>query len=269
MRQRTQAMFAAVLALLAAPPLLAQPTDLPIPAATTDQYPPGVSVRQTRSGPVYADARGRTLYGMDLRTLIRWSPNPALHCQGECAELWEPLLAPPGAMVNLSYPLGGGAAARTAPPGFVLPQTAPDWTVIAGPAGPQWVYKGWHMVFTRKGDRPGSTAFEGAENKVWNTLKFVPPRPSVVAPPGIAPVFANGAYVLADREGRALFTGTCAHHCEGWAPLAAPMASRGLGDWTVALAGDTAQWSWKGSKVYVSQEADPMSIPKGGKALRP
>ena len=35
-----------VLALLAATPALAQPADLPIPAATTSEYPPGVTVRQ-------------------------------------------------------------------------------------------------------------------------------------------------------------------------------------------------------------------------------
>jgi predicted lipoprotein with Yx(FWY)xxD motif len=249
--------------------LRAQPVDLPIPAASATELPPGVTIRRTAAGPVYADARGRTLYGMDMRTLIRWSPNPALHCQDTCAAQWEPVLAPAEAKVNIAFPRGGGAASRTAPPGFVLPQTAPDWTVIAGAQGPQWVYKGWHMVFVRKGDRPGSTAFDGAENLTWNTLKYVPPRPTIAAPPGVTTVFASGAYHLADREGRVLFTGDCGKSCEGWTPLAAPMASLGLGEWTVDLAHDTPQWSWRGNRVFVSRDADPVSVPRKGKVMRP
>ena len=72
----------------------AQPVDLPIPAATTSEYPPGVSVKQTKAGPVYVDAKGRTLYGMDMRVLIRWAPDPSKYCKEACAETWAPLLAP-------------------------------------------------------------------------------------------------------------------------------------------------------------------------------
>ena len=261
----------------------AQPADLPIPVATTSDYPPGVSVRQTRSGPVYADARGRTLYGMDLRTLLRWSPDPSQHCQADCAQQWEPMLAPAEAKVNIAFPRGfGGPPAQRAvgsparppgppplPPGFVAPQSAPDWTVISGPQGPQWVYKGWHMVFARKSDRPGWAAFEGAESKTWNTLKFVPPVPKLVAPANVTTLYANGAYQLANRDGRALFTGNCTAPCTGWAPLSAPMASHGLGEWSVSLAGDSPQWRWRGKPVYVSQDADLLAIPKAGKVLRP
>lgn len=273
----------ALLAALPAPALLAQPADLPIPAATTSDYPPGVSVRQTSAGAVYADKRGRTLYGMDMRTLVRWSPDASQHCQADCAALWEPLLAPAAATVNIAFPRGfGGPPAQRRPgapprppgppplpPGFVAPQSAPDWTVIAGPQGPQWAYKGWHMVFTRKGDRPGSTAHDGADDRTWNTLKHVPPVPRVIAPAGISTLFAGGGYLLADSSGRALFTGQCAAACTGWQALAAPMASRGLGAWAVDLAGNSPQWSWRGKPVYVSQETNPLAVPKNGKVLRP
>ena len=60
--------------------------------------------------------------------------------------------------------------------------------MIAGPAGPQWVYKGWHTVYVRNGDGCASTRFDGAENQTWNTLKFVPPMPVVEAPAGIRAV---------------------------------------------------------------------------------
>ena len=187
--------MAVALALLAPVCALAQPADLPIPPATTDHYPPGVAVRQTAAGPVYADAAGHTLYGMDMRTLVRWSPDPAQFCQSECAANWEPMLAPAEAKPNVVFPRGFGNRPRgnmnAVPTGFIAPQTAPDWTIIAGPQGPQWVYKGWHMVFARKGEVPGQAGFDGADQRSWNTLKFVPPVPKLTTPANVAPVFVS------------------------------------------------------------------------------
>lgn len=268
---------AALLALaLTGTPVLAQPADLPIPPATTSEYPAGVKVIKTPSGPVYADKRGLVLYGMDLRTLIRWSPDAAQYCQADCAKDWEPLLAPPGSKANIKYPQGFGerrAAPGTPPPGlpdgFVQPQKAPDWTIIQGPAGLQWVYKGWHMVFTRKGAKRGATDLDGAENKTWNTLKFVPPVPQVTGPTNVSPVFLDGAWALGDKDGRVLFTGTCTTDCSAWAPLTGGMASRAIGEWTVSAGGDSPQWLYRGKPVFFSRADDPTSVPAGAAALRP
>lgn len=261
---------------LPASPAIAQPADLPISPATTSEYPTGIKIANSGAGKVYADKRGLTLYGMDMRTLIRWNPDPAKFCSAECAEQWEPLFAPKDAKPNIMFPRGFGErrAAPGAPPpglpaGFVGPQSAPDWTIIDGASGPQWVYKGWHMVYSRKGEPAGSAAHDGADQQIWNTLKFVPPVPSVVAPASVTTQFAGGAYLLADRQGRALFTGQCAAACAGWLPLTAPMAGQGLGEWSVSLAGDSPQWAWRGQPVYVSREADPLSVPRNGKVLRP
>jgi len=275
----------------------AQPVDLPIPAATTDQYPPGITVKQTAKGPVYADAQGHTLYGMDMRTLVRWSADAAQYCQGACAETWQPVLAPADAKPNIVFPRGFGERPRPAsgavapgaaapaaaagapppprgsanavPPGFIAPQSAPDWAIIQGPQGPQWVYKGWHMVYTRKGDKPGSTTYDGSDNFTWNTLKFVPPVPKIAAPSSVSTLFVDGAYALADKNGRVLFTGTCAADCSGWLPLAAPMAGKGFGEWAISLASDTPQWTWRGKPVFVSQEDNPTKAPASGTVLRP
>jgi predicted lipoprotein with Yx(FWY)xxD motif len=283
---------AMAVAAIAAPAAHAQPVDLPIPAATTDQYPPGVSVRQTAKGPVYADARGRTLYGMDMRTLVRWSADAAQYCQGPCAETWQPMLAPADAKPNVVFPRGFGERPRPAgaaatpgalpappapargganavPPGFIAPQSAPDWTIIQGPQGPQWVYKGWHMVYTRKGERPGGTAYDGSDNFTWNTLKFVPPAPKLAAPSSVSTQFIDGAYALTDKNGRVLFTGICAADCHGWLPLAAPMAGKGFGEWAISLASDTPQWTWRGKPVFISQEDSPVKVPPSGTVLRP
>jgi len=248
----------------------AQPADLPIPAATTDRYPEGIRLGRADAGPVYVDRRGLTLYGMDMRTLLRWAPDPALFCKDACLDQWEPLLAPAGSQVNIRYPRNAGGQQRTEDgKEFVQPQKAPDWTVIQGPRGPQWVYKGWHMVFTRKGDRRGSSAFDGADGFTWNTLKFVPPVPKIAAPANVATAFVDGAYALTDTHGRVLFTGRCSHDCARWHPLPAALASRGFGDWKVVAGSDRPQWSWRGKPVFVSDEEDSKSVPAGGTVLRP
>lgn len=290
-RRAVHVVVALAAALLGPEVAIAQPVDLPLTPATTTTttttFPPGVAVAQAPAGPVYVDAKGRTLYGLDLRTLVRWGPNPALYCAERCGE-WTPLLAPTGAAIDIAYPQGSSerlreaiasgtearapASTATAPdaaPFYADPLKAPDWTVIAGPAGPQWVYKGWHMVYVRKGDGRASTRFDGAENLTWNTLKFVPSAPRVDAPAGVHSLLADGGYVLADKDGHALFTGTCTAPCAEWKPLAGGMASAGLGVWQVSLVGDRAQWTYRGHPVFVSQESEPARVPPATEALRP
>lgn len=255
--------------------VVAQPADLPIPAASGEKLPPGVHVIKTPRGAVYVDARGRVLYGMDMRTLLRWGPDPAQHCVERCAVVWEPLLAPQGAQPNIAFPRERDRRGKDegnkpgAPGGFFSARNAPDWTVIAGPQGPQWVYKAWHVVFTRRGEEASSTAFDGAEDRTWNTLKFVPPAPKISAPTKVQPVYVDGAYVLADGDGRVLFTGRCAKTCGGWRPFAAGMASGPIGAWAVKGDSDTAQWTYRGRPVYVSDEDNPLVAPVSGKPLRP
>lgn len=257
---------------------LAQPADLPVPAASTNHYPPGVHVITAPEGAVYADDRGHVLYGMDMRTVLRWSPDAAQYCIGECAKEWEPLLAPAGTQPNISFPVERdrrgerGAAASKSPwpqAAAYTQRDAPDWTVIAGPQGPQWVYKGWHLVFIHRGDRPGSTALDGALDKTFNTLKFVPPVPEISAPTNVQPILLGGAYVLADGEGRVLFTGKCAKDCAAWRPFGAGMASSPIGAWAVKADVDSPQWTYRGQPVFVSQEDDPTAAPASGKPLRP
>ena len=266
---------------------VAQPADLPLPLATAASYPPGVTVAQTPAGPVYVDGKGRTLYGLDLRTLLRWGPDPAAYCMNRCSE-WEAVLAPADAAIDIAYPQGFGEELRksiangseAAPPAKPVatagatpfhtdPLKAPDWTVIAGPAGPQWVYKGWHMVYVRKGDGRASIKYDGAENLTWNTLKYAPAAPRVEAPGSIRAMLVDGTHVLADKDGNALFTGTCPAPCTSWKPLTGGMASAGSGAWQVSNEGDRPQWTYRGRPVFVSQEADPARVPPATEALRP
>jgi predicted lipoprotein with Yx(FWY)xxD motif len=250
----------------------AQPADLPIAPATTTSYPPGIKVVRLPGGAVYANKAGHTLYGLDMRTVLRAGPDPAQYCKGPCAETWEAVLAPAEAKPNIRYP---GAPGRSRPDEakdpaavkFIDNRTAPDWTIIGGPRGPQWVYKGWHMVFVRKAGRRGTTEFDGADGRIWNVLRYVPPLPVIVAPGNVKPVFVDGAYALADEEGRLLFTGKCKAGCAGWKPFSGGMASAGLGEWRVSSSGDVPQWLFRGAPVFVGP--DGHNVTEGGKVLRP
>ncbi|MET0586878.1 MAG: hypothetical protein ABWZ75_00010 [Novosphingobium sp.] len=253
---------------------MAQPIDLPVAPATTTEYPAGIKVAKADGVPVYVDARGRTLYGMDMRTLVRWAPDPALYCKDECTDDWEPMLAPAGSQPNIAYPKGFGnrqrqAAPADGKPAMLQPEKAPDWTIIQGSQGPQWVYKGWHMVFIRKGEKRGSAQFDGAQDFTWNTLKFVPPVPKIEAPANVGTLLVDGQYALTDKDGRVLFTGKCKAGCGSWVPLSGGMASRGIGNWTIAHEGERPQWLYGGKPVFVSQEADPKTAPASATILRP
>lgn len=294
----------------------AQPVDIPLPAAKTTEFPEGISVAEVEGGKVYVDAQGRTLYGMDMRTVNRWVIDASKYCANRCEE-WEPVLAPAGAKPNLitfrgfgrrrppaapaaaptappaaatpaaaagaapgAAPAAGGDAERqqqlaaafgrgAAPPGMFTQQNAPDWTIVEGPAGPQWVYKGYNMVYVRKGDTPRSTAFDGAEDKTWNTLKFIPPVPKVTAPIGVGVAWLDDAYLLTDKDGKVLYTGNCGRDCAGWTPLAAPLLSQGLGEWTVDRSAPRPQWLFRGKPVYVAADDTTASLPGETVALRP
>lgn len=265
------AIAAVVAAFLSGAGAHAQPADLPIAAATTSEYPPGVSVGSAGGLPVYVARDGRTLYGMDMRTLLRFGADPSQYCQADCAERWEPLLAPADAKPNVRYPTSANPSAQErGTQEYFANQKAPDWTIIRGPQGPQWVYKGWHMVFVRKGEAPGSAAHEGEDNRTWNTLKFVPPVPKLTAPVNVSTAFVDGAYALVDDKGRLLFTGSCAGaDCAGWRAFTGGMASRGLGEWTVGRAADSPQWSYRGKPVFVAEGASPGDMPAGAALLRP
>jgi predicted lipoprotein with Yx(FWY)xxD motif len=116
-RSRTVPGLLAAALLLSAGAVQAQPVDLPIPPATTDQFPPGVHIAKTAQGSVYVDRRGHVLYGMDMRTLLRAGPDPSRYCQDACAQSWEPLLAPGTAAPNIRFPMGNRESAPTRPTG--------------------------------------------------------------------------------------------------------------------------------------------------------
>lgn len=250
--------------------VLAQPRDLPVSPATSAQLPAGIGVRKTPGGQIYVDARGRTLYGLDISTLALEMRSPYDYCTGRCAELWEPVTPPPGLPPTPAVPVVFLRLLAARGP----LQLGPDWTVSKGASGPQLMFRVANLVFTRKGDRPGVVARDGADDGLWNVLYHVPPVPKVVAPAGVAPVLVDGVYALADGEQHLLFTMKEGHKCNAPCvrpmPFRASLIGRGVGDWTIARGGDFAQWQYRGQPVFVG-EGLPKStdLPKDTAILRP
>jgi predicted lipoprotein with Yx(FWY)xxD motif len=246
----------------------AQASDLPIPVAASDSFPAGIAVKEAGEGHVYVNRRGLTLYGMDMRAVTGRTGRPALYCTGDCLAEWEPLRAPPGSpLTPIPRQFGGPKVPGEKP----AAKPIGDWLVMEGPVGPQWVYKQVHMVFTHKGDRPGSVVQDGQDSFVWNTLKYVPPVPKLTAPANVTPRLVKGAYVLADMQGHLLFTPRhkdCADPCK-WRGFASGMARRGMGEWTVRQGEDQAQWVYRGKPVYLAEGKDMADIPAEAVALTP
>lgn len=211
-------------------------------ARNEEGRPAGVSIGQTESGAVFIDARGMTLYSLNARLAGSRSGASLKYCVGPCTSVWSPLVAPADA------------------------QAVAPWTVVDGALGRQWAYKG-NPVFTYLQDRaPGSRAGDGYDD-LWTAIAYVPPPPQIVAPASVTVLFVDGAYIMADRKGRALFTSDCAAGCEQ--PLVGGMASLPIGDWKVARSGDRPQWTYRGKPVYVSQNERKTRVPQGAVVLRP
>ena len=206
-------------------------------------YPAAVQVGTSPQGPVYVDARKRTLYSMSLRWAQARTGVGIEYCGAACLAAWTPLAAPRDAK-----PVG-------------------EWSVIAGPIGPQWAYAK-NPVFVFKADAaPGALGGDGWDY-LWSALFYVPPKPDLVAPPGVAVKAVEGRNFLADAAGHPLFTPGKGEATDA-APFAAGMVSRPIGEWSVLRGSDLPQWAWRGRPVFVAANADPRLLPAGAEAILP
>ncbi|HEX7874288.1 MAG TPA: hypothetical protein VF475_15355 [Sphingobium sp.] len=214
-------------------------------AANDDNRPAAIRIGQSSLGAVHTDAQGRTLYAMDMRTLRSRYGVGTDYCKGPCAETWTPL------------PAAQGAAAIG------------RWTVVKGATGPQWAWNG-NPVFTYAKDAGAGSVAGNAYEDMWNVIAYVPPPPRVVAPATIRPAYAADGYLLANGDGRLLFSAVGGMADSGqWTPLNAGLASQPVGQWQVSRDGDRPHWLFKGQPVYVAQGKSPSDLPGGTAPLRP
>lgn len=223
---------ATVVAALATPPGVtlqqARPNlpDVEIPGSGGMKAPPS-------SIPVYADAKGMTLYTFDKDTV----PGKSV-CNGDCAAAWPPLAAPADGVAN-------GA-----------------WSVVTRDDGTkQWAFQGKPLYTFAKdaalGDAKGDKAGD-----VWHAACFQPTKglsipegikiEELVNAPGQALVTARGM-TLYTLDGETPARAACAAACtDTWTPLAAPALAMAIGDFTIISRSDgIRQWAHKGKPLYV------------------
>lgn len=244
---------ALVAASLLAASLAAAAADAPVPKI---DLPPGITIHQTRQGPVFATASGMTLY-KKLPMVGSWAlaagqANASGACVYQCPSEWPPLLAPKEAR-----PVG-------------------DFTLLAQPdGGRQWAYKGVPLLTFRYDREPGDTlgddtfAFNGPRRPVGEAA-WIESEAPLLEPPPVPPPSTGiptavtvqpaigGSRLFADAEGRTLYVqaeGTrnpCMTRCgSDRRPLPAANFARPIGDWSV-LEDPTGvrQWAWRGKPVF-------------------
>ncbi len=247
------------------------------PAVSTDRedyvrvpMPPGFQVIVTElEGPVFADARGRTLYRWPLKDLRNgdvgdrqkgvsacedkvyketsglMSPYPAglllpeLDQRPSCAEEWPPVLLAPAD----SKPVG-------------------KWTLAARENGTkQWAYDGYPLYTSildhEAGDVRGGTQLENANDAPGVRVPVGPP-PNI--PPEFAVVPLVTGRLLVNHKSFSVYTwdgdepgkSNCAGQClVQWSPVLAPEAAEERGEWTIIeRSPGIEQWAFRGKALY-------------------
>lgn len=200
-------------------------------AAQSDSVPEGFLIRQTDAAKYFLSQAEQSLY---------WHQNEAgtgdFTCIEECLESWVPVKA------QANTPNHGAWAAVQRPEG--------TW---------QWAYDA-KPLYTFAGDTfPGARLGDGLGRGQWQLL--VLPKP---VPPGMSIQPNSLGYVLANHQGRTLYTQersdqtTTAH----WTPFKAPWLALDQGDWAVQSAPEGGrQWSYKGRLLFTyDKDSDPQDV---------
>ena len=270
MRHLVQILLCGATVVGGAAPSFAAPAPAVKEAYVRESMPSGFQVVATElEGPVFADARGRTLYewpytGLrkgyvgdqkgtstctDTVTTISqglFSPYPPglvlpdLDTRPSCVAMWPPVIAPPDAQ-----PVG-------------------NWSVITRADGSkQWAYGGQALYTSALDHQAGDVL--GGTNQVRLELTSVAWRYPVGPPPRIPPGFR----VVTTLEGRLLVNeqrhsiyaygkdgpdkSNCVATClDMWVPVQAPALARPVdGEWTIIeRAPGVLQWAFRHQPLY-------------------
>jgi len=204
----------------------------PIYASTGEiELPPGVTMQQSISGPVFADANGLTLY---MKVLDRGLPcRRSAH--NDCHSLYRPLLAPAGATPSS------------------------DWTVVKSRESnePQWAFEDKAVYTYSLDSQPGTLDGElGTAATQWVAVRI----PQSMAP-GLKTVATMRGDILVEMHGWPLYTmnggkdkshAVCSGSClSDWRTLSAPTLAHNVGDFTIFVRDDgSRQWAYKGEPLY-------------------
>jgi predicted lipoprotein with Yx(FWY)xxD motif len=241
-------------------------------APAKEQYvraplPPGIQVIDTElEGPVFADAKGKTLYKWPYQSLRAgyvgdekgrsactdtvtttsqglFSPYPPglvlphLDTRPSCVAMWPPVIAP-----NDAKPVD-------------------KWTVIARQDGSkQWAYDG-QALYTSVLDRAAGDVLGGTNrDQLKQMAGRYPVGPPPQIPPGFTVVTTFNGRLLVNSEGYSVYASdqdapdksNCRGSCEqSWAPVKAPALAQSGGEWSIVeRAPGVRQWAFRKKPLY-------------------
>jgi len=230
--------------------------------------PPGVRVQATElEGPVFADAKGRTLYRWPLGQLRNGptgDPPGKSECNDERTEVSAGLMSPyPGGLrlpdleqrptcTDLWPPLQAKERAR--PVG--------DWTILKRKDGSlQWAYEGF-AVYTSALDRRPGDVLGGRSDKRGGDSPIMrePIKPPPDVPPGFAVTTMSSGRLLVTAKGYSVYSSdhdapgksNCDAACaETWLPVLAPAFAQPDGQWSlVERSAGVKQWAFQDRPLY-------------------
>lgn len=256
--------------------LLAQPPGAVAGNGLTEAYvhvpmPPHFRVEPTElDGPVFADARGHTLYKWPFKQMRVGDTGDPLG-QSECTDVKATVSSgfmspyPPGLLLpDLDT---RPSCTQAWPPAIAAADARPvgKWTLITRSDGrKQWAYDG-HALYTstldqRAGDVLGGDSFSRADDGDSPAVR-VPVQPPADIPSGFAVSTTRMGRLLqtsdthfsvysSDRDGAD--ESRCDQVCaRTWIPMLAPRSARGHGDWSVfERSPGVLQWAFRRKPLY-------------------
>lgn len=237
----------------------------------TEPMPPGFQVTFNEiEGPVFADARGKTLYRWPLKGLrngdVGDRRNAASNCTSEVFKVTSGLMSP--------YPPGlllPDAATRKScqevwPPALADDKAVPvgKWTIIARKdGGRQWAYEGYPLYTGTVLDKQPGDVLDGTSRGVRGPdgpgiRNPIAPRPNV--PPAFDVRQMGTGRMLVNYAGFSVYTwdgdrpntSNCAGDClKKWAPALAAETSQPQGEWTILQRSPgVRQWAYRKKPLY-------------------
>jgi predicted lipoprotein with Yx(FWY)xxD motif len=219
-------------------------------------------------GPVFADARGRTLYSWPLGSQRNGAAGDRMgkpsSCTDEVLRLSAGLMSPYPAGLLLPD-LAQRKSCASVWPAVLAPENAEPvgkWSPLERDDGSkQWAYDGY-PVYTSILDRQPGDVFGGTKMGTSRDAGVArdPVGPNPAVPPGFDVVQSSTGRLVVNKNGYSVYTSdrdepnksNCHDEClTNWTPVPAPENVTELGGWTTfERTPGVKQWAFRGKPLY-------------------
>lgn len=233
-----------------------------------EPMPRGFGVERTViDGPVFADAKGHTLYRWPFKVMrngITGDPRGESNCGSEPVRLSGGLMSPYPPGLLMPEPDTRPACTDVWPPALAEEgaKGVGRWSIITRKDGRrQWALDGAALYTSVLDRRPGDLIASDSGNHRGDLPAMRDPvGPASDLPPGFAVTSTNRGRVLRDERGFSVYAQDAGRHgptpCDAactriWQPVPAPASARARGDWKVFVRDSgELQWSFRGQPLF-------------------